>query len=201
MVLSNETALLSSRHDDLVGAQCGDARDGCFGAGKKDCASGTHNAIAINLNMAIFTTDIVAKASNDLLQSNASDGVTSIIFHSLFAQDRSFDFLQSDDGGTFLIVKQNSFMYCTILLYLVLYFYGTTSCTPSATRSQSTRTKRALNVLPSDQSTMIIYKCRFTGDELLSDAFKPRPVVDDEGNEVPGLIEIDSQKVNKVRSQ
>jgi hypothetical protein len=46
---------------------------------------------------------------------------------------------------------------------------------------------------------MIIYKCRFTGDELLSDAFKPRPVVDDEGNEVPGLIEIDSQKVNKVR--
>jgi Translationally controlled tumour protein len=45
---------------------------------------------------------------------------------------------------------------------------------------------------------MIIYKCRFTGDELLSDAFKPRPVVDDEGNEVPGLIEIDSQKVNKV---
>jgi hypothetical protein len=48
---------------------------------------------------------------------------------------------------------------------------------------------------------MIIYKCRFTGDELLSDAFKPRPVVDDEGNEVPGLIEIDSQKVNKVRPQ
>lgn len=54
-------------------------------------------------------------------------------------------------------------------------------------------------VIPSDQSTMIIYKCRFTGDELLSDAFKPRPVVDDEGNEVPGLIEIDSQKVNKVQ--
>ena len=30
---------------------------------------------------------------------------------------------------------------------------------------------------------MIIYKCRFTGDELLSDAFKPRPVEDDDGNE------------------
>jgi hypothetical protein len=62
MVLSNdnETALLSSRHDhdDLVGAQCGDARSGCFGAGKKDCASGTHKAIVVNLNMAIFTTDI-----------------------------------------------------------------------------------------------------------------------------------------------
>eukprot|EP00540_Astrosyne_radiata_P015248 CAMPEP_0116845492 /NCGR_PEP_ID=MMETSP0418-20121206/13297_1 /TAXON_ID=1158023 /ORGANISM="Astrosyne radiata, Strain 13vi08-1A" /LENGTH=179 /DNA_ID=CAMNT_0004476609 /DNA_START=54 /DNA_END=593 /DNA_ORIENTATION=+ len=44
---------------------------------------------------------------------------------------------------------------------------------------------------------MIIYKCRFTGDEMLSDAFKPRPVKDDDGNEVVGLIEIDSQKVNK----
>jgi hypothetical protein len=47
---------------------------------------------------------------------------------------------------------------------------------------------------------MIIYKCRFTGDEMLTDAFRPRPVVDDEGNEVPGLIELDSQMVNKVRS-
>jgi hypothetical protein len=34
---------------------------------------------------------------------------------------------------------------------------------------------------------------------MCSDAFKPRPVVDKEGNEVPGLMEIDSQKVNKVR--
>lgn len=44
---------------------------------------------------------------------------------------------------------------------------------------------------------MIIYKCRVTNDELLSDAFKPRTVVDSEGNEVTGLIEIKSQKVNK----
>jgi hypothetical protein len=36
---------------------------------------------------------------------------------------------------------------------------------------------------------------------MCSDAFKPRPVVDDEGNEVPGLMEIDSQKVNKVCGQ
>jgi Translationally controlled tumour protein len=48
-------------------------------------------------------------------------------------------------------------------------------------------------------SKMILYKCRFTHDEMLTDAFKPRPVVDDEGNVVEGLIEIDSQKVNKVR--
>jgi hypothetical protein len=47
---------------------------------------------------------------------------------------------------------------------------------------------------------MIIYKCRFTGDEMLSDAFKPTPVLDEEGNEVPGLIQIQSQKVNKVRA-
>lgn len=49
-------------------------------------------------------------------------------------------------------------------------------------------------------ATMIIYKCRFTNDEMLSDAFKPTPVKDDEGNEVPGLIKIQSQKVNKVRT-
>jgi hypothetical protein len=46
---------------------------------------------------------------------------------------------------------------------------------------------------------MIIYKCRFSGDEMLSSAFGPRPVVDDDGEVVPGLIEIDSMKVNKVR--
>ncbi|KAL7566999.1 hypothetical protein ACA910_019926 [Epithemia clementina (nom. ined.)] len=44
---------------------------------------------------------------------------------------------------------------------------------------------------------MIIYKCRFTGDEMLSDAFKPTPVKDENGNEVEGLIEIQSMKVNK----
>mmetsp|Transcript_24198 Transcript_24198/g.68137 ORF Transcript_24198/g.68137 Transcript_24198/m.68137 type:complete len:180 (+) Transcript_24198:136-675(+) len=44
---------------------------------------------------------------------------------------------------------------------------------------------------------MIIYKCRFTGDEMLSDAFKPTPVKDDDGNEVVGLFKIESQKVNK----
>lgn len=45
---------------------------------------------------------------------------------------------------------------------------------------------------------MIIYKCRFTGDEMCSDAFKPFPVKDEDGNEVEGLIQITSQKVNKV---
>lgn len=45
---------------------------------------------------------------------------------------------------------------------------------------------------------MIIYKCRFTGDEMCSDAFKPFPVKDDDGNEVEGLFQITSQKVNKV---
>jgi Translationally controlled tumour protein len=45
---------------------------------------------------------------------------------------------------------------------------------------------------------MIIYKCRFTGDEMLSDAFKPTPVLDEDGSEVPGLLQIKSQKVNKV---
>jgi hypothetical protein len=44
---------------------------------------------------------------------------------------------------------------------------------------------------------MIIFKCRFSGDEMLSDAFKPVNVKDADGNEVPGLIEIESIKVNK----
>eukprot|EP00814_Leptocylindrus_danicus_P014752 CAMPEP_0116010072 /NCGR_PEP_ID=MMETSP0321-20121206/3795_1 /TAXON_ID=163516 /ORGANISM="Leptocylindrus danicus var. danicus, Strain B650" /LENGTH=179 /DNA_ID=CAMNT_0003479125 /DNA_START=91 /DNA_END=630 /DNA_ORIENTATION=+ len=44
---------------------------------------------------------------------------------------------------------------------------------------------------------MIIYKCRFTGDEMMSDAFKPRPVKDESGEEIPGLFEVESQKVNK----
>jgi Translationally controlled tumour protein len=45
---------------------------------------------------------------------------------------------------------------------------------------------------------MIIYKCRFTGDEMCSDAFKPGPVLDSEGKAVEGLMQIQSQKVNKV---
>ena len=36
---------------------------------------------------------------------------------------------------------------------------------------------------------------------MCSDAFKPRPVKDSEGNEVPGLMEIDSEKINKVSLQ
>lgn len=45
---------------------------------------------------------------------------------------------------------------------------------------------------------MIIYKCRFSGDEMLTDAFKPGPVTNTEGNIVPGLIQIQSQKVPKA---
>jgi hypothetical protein len=44
---------------------------------------------------------------------------------------------------------------------------------------------------------MIIYKCRFTGDEMCSDAFKPLPVTDADGTEVEGLMQIQSQKINK----
>lgn len=43
---------------------------------------------------------------------------------------------------------------------------------------------------------MLLYKCRFTHDELCSDAFKPVPVLKD-GEEVPGLFEIESTKINK----
>ncbi len=46
---------------------------------------------------------------------------------------------------------------------------------------------------------MIIFKCRFTGDEMCSDAFKPGPVLDADGKAVEGLMQIQSQKVNKVR--
>lgn len=33
---------------------------------------------------------------------------------------------------------------------------------------------------------------------MLSDAFKPGPVIDADGTEVPGLMQIQSQKVAKV---
>ena len=46
---------------------------------------------------------------------------------------------------------------------------------------------------------MIIFKCRFTGDEMLTDAFEPKPVKDEKGEEVPGLFQIQSQRINKVR--
>ena len=46
---------------------------------------------------------------------------------------------------------------------------------------------------------MIVYKCRFTGDEMLTDAFEPKPVKDEKGEDVPGLFQIQSQRVNKVR--
>ena len=45
---------------------------------------------------------------------------------------------------------------------------------------------------------MIIYKCRVTGDEMISDAYKLREVTDPESGEVvPELVECDSLKVNK----
>ena len=45
---------------------------------------------------------------------------------------------------------------------------------------------------------MLIYKCRVTGDELISDAYKLRPVIDPETKEeVEGLMECDSMMVTK----
>ena len=43
---------------------------------------------------------------------------------------------------------------------------------------------------------MLIYTCRVTGDEMISDAYKLRPVMN-EGEEVPGLMECDSLQVTK----
>ena len=44
---------------------------------------------------------------------------------------------------------------------------------------------------------MLIYTCKITGDEMLTDAYNIEDVKDDEGNVVPGLIEIESQIVAK----
>ena len=44
---------------------------------------------------------------------------------------------------------------------------------------------------------MIIYTCRVTGDEMLSDAYKPVDVIDADGEVVPELMEIESMTVNK----
>ena len=45
---------------------------------------------------------------------------------------------------------------------------------------------------------MIIFTCKITGDEMLTDAYKVEDVTDDEGNVVPGLMEIESQIVAKA---
>ncbi|GMI52391.1 hypothetical protein TeGR_g15153 [Tetraparma gracilis] len=44
---------------------------------------------------------------------------------------------------------------------------------------------------------MLIYTCRVTGDEMISDAYDLNPVKDAEGNEVPELFECESMSVNK----
>ena len=44
---------------------------------------------------------------------------------------------------------------------------------------------------------MLVYCCKITGDELLSDAFPLLPVVDDEGNTVEGLMQIESKQMAK----
>ena len=43
---------------------------------------------------------------------------------------------------------------------------------------------------------MIVYRDVISGDEMLSDAFKLVPVVDSEGNEIPGLMMCESQMVS-----
>lgn len=44
---------------------------------------------------------------------------------------------------------------------------------------------------------MIVYRDILSGDEMLSDAFKLVPVVDDEGNTVEGLMMCESKMINK----
>jgi len=43
---------------------------------------------------------------------------------------------------------------------------------------------------------MIVYRDIISGDEMLSDAYKLVPVIDSEGNEVPGLMMCESQLVS-----
>mmetsp|Transcript_10879 Transcript_10879/g.16067 ORF Transcript_10879/g.16067 Transcript_10879/m.16067 type:complete len:181 (-) Transcript_10879:425-967(-) len=42
---------------------------------------------------------------------------------------------------------------------------------------------------------MLVYKDLFTGDELMSDSHKINPVVDEDGEEVPGLFEVESRTI------
>ncbi|KAG5180044.1 Mss4-like protein [Tribonema minus] len=44
---------------------------------------------------------------------------------------------------------------------------------------------------------MIVYTDMVTGDEMMTDAFKKLPVLDDEGNPVEGLFEVESQVIVK----
>jgi hypothetical protein len=40
-----------------------------------------------------------------------------------------------------------------------------------------------------------VYTCLISGDEMLSDAFKAKDVVDTEGNVVPGLLEVETKMI------
>lgn len=44
---------------------------------------------------------------------------------------------------------------------------------------------------------MIIFKCRVTGDEMISDAYKPADVIGEDGEPVPELMEVESLTVAK----
>mmetsp|Transcript_5097 Transcript_5097/g.7041 ORF Transcript_5097/g.7041 Transcript_5097/m.7041 type:complete len:181 (+) Transcript_5097:141-683(+) len=42
---------------------------------------------------------------------------------------------------------------------------------------------------------MIVYQDIFTEDELISDSYKHEPVIDEDGEEVPGLFEVESRTI------
>lgn len=44
---------------------------------------------------------------------------------------------------------------------------------------------------------MLVWQDIFTDDEVMSDSFKVSPVVDEEGNEVSGLFQVQSKQVSK----
>jgi hypothetical protein len=44
---------------------------------------------------------------------------------------------------------------------------------------------------------MIVYRCVITGDEMLSDAYPLKPVVDSDGNVVEGLMYCESKNITK----
>lgn len=53
----------------------------------------------------------------------------------------------------------------------------------------------ALSLVP--PSTMIVYKDLISGDEMMTDAFPQKPVLDSEGNTVEGMFEVRGHNENE----
>lgn len=62
--------------------------------------------------------------------------------------------------------------------------------TTSVRATDSTRRSRRFQGTSASFVTMLVYKDIITGDEMMTDAFPQKPVVDDDGTVIEGMFEV-----------